>query len=53
MSWLSSRMMKPTVSMPILQSLRASAIGLGNGDCKKYFSECKLVKMWSSGSGNT
>lgn len=43
MSWLSSRMIKPTVSMPILESLRAAAIGLGNGNCRQYFSECQLT----------
>lgn len=38
MSWISSRLIplqQPTIS--ILNGIRASVMGLGNGDCKKLF----------------
>lgn len=42
MSWLSSRLInKPDSSGAILQCLKASAIGLGDGNCDNTFS-CDL-----------
>lgn len=52
MSWLTSRMVKPSVSMPILDSLRASAIGLGNGNCRQYFSDCQLTGPYNATKAN-
>lgn len=42
MSWLSSRMINtPAMSAAVLDCLKASAIGLGNGNCDDAFS-CDL-----------
>ncbi|XP_055908512.1 uncharacterized protein LOC129943234 [Eupeodes corollae] len=43
-SWFSSKMTKPntTTGNPILESLKASVVGLGNGDCKNIYPDCQM-----------
>lgn len=48
MSWLSSRLIQTpkAVSAPMLDCLKASAIGLGDGDCDAaFFCDIELLKQ--------
>ncbi|XP_055850420.1 uncharacterized protein LOC129914990 [Episyrphus balteatus] len=43
-SWFSSKMVSAnsTTTNPILQSLKAAVVGLGNGDCNKIYRSCQM-----------